>query len=238
MSCASKLFCPAVAGCAWVPRRQAREHYRWLRLARRVASCCAYGGVIYQEITVHAVEITGRVSDAGFPPSYLSWLVLTKLYGRGSSPAAQSHSPMCHGPKFATTGRPTSATQQSSTGRLGNRVWLACVISTTTSLPKRSTAACASLQDKLPGPVAHIRQYTDCNSLNPSLQLFVGWLAYPRRIEPYGTRRGSASDLTLNVPVRRHDMRATVHWRVAPGNPSVRWLKRAGVHNLCVRACP
>lgn len=173
-----------------------------------------------------------------FPLSYLSWLVLTKLYGRGSSPTAQSNSPMCHGPKFATTGRPTSATQQSSTGRLGNRVWLACVISTTTSLPKRSTAACASLQDKLPGPVAHIRQYTDCNSLNPSLQLFVGWLAYPRRIEPYGTRRGSASDLTLNVPVRRHDMRATVHWRVAPGNPSVRWLKRAGVHNLCVRACP
>lgn len=78
------------------------------------------------------------------PSTYLSRGALSKLEGRGSSPAAQSDSLMCHGLRFATTGRPTSAMQQSSTGRLGSRLWLACVISTSTSLPKRSMARRAS----------------------------------------------------------------------------------------------
>lgn len=73
MSWAGKLFSPAVAGCAWVPRRRATSTgtYRWLRLAGRVASCCAYGGVIYQEVTVHAIELIGWVFGRWNPPSSL-----------------------------------------------------------------------------------------------------------------------------------------------------------------------
>lgn len=80
MSWASKLFSPAIVGRAWVPRRQAREHVdglAWLAVLRRVVP--AYGGVIYQETTVHAVEITGRVSDAGLPPHTLAGLHSLKV---------------------------------------------------------------------------------------------------------------------------------------------------------------
>lgn len=103
----------------------------WSDLSRNHRPCCRNRRVGLQTLEAP-------------PLSCLSWLAPRKLEGRGCSPAAHSSSLMCHGPKFATTGRPTSATQQSSTGRLGSRVWLACVINTSTSLPKRSMAACAN----------------------------------------------------------------------------------------------
>lgn len=141
---------------------------------------------------------------------------------------------MCHGPKFATTGRPTSATQQSSTARLGSRVWLACVISTSMSLPKRSTAACANSKPCYQGPLFISRQSTECNSQN---QPRVGWLAYPRRVKPYGTRRGSASDLTLDVQCgdRRWKRQFIGRSPLAiplPGRSGVQTCTK-----LCVRVC-